>query len=215
MSTAQHPHHDTLREGAAEVRDKLRQDFSTISRWTRVRRFVSLSPTMMCPDCDGARQVTCGACGGVGKQKVVWNDEEIICEGCKGEKVQNCGNCFGRGRVKNIHRKKFLWLLGIGCLGWLFLLFELWGRDLLPEQSAKYLHGGGGGGTAGTTFSPRSNRPTPNAPTGGAPAALNNASGQAPAMENATGTSPVSGYNLGPRGGRMQPHMNGSGPGGQ
>lgn len=154
MSTAQKPR-EAIREGAAEVKEKLRSDISSISKWTRVRRFVSLSPTMLCPDCEGAREIPCGACGGEGKQKLVWNDDVVTCEGCKGEGKQLCGSCLGRARVKNIHRKKFLWVLGIGGLGWAYLLIQFWGRDVLPEQSAKYLHGGGGGGTAQTVTAPK------------------------------------------------------------
>jgi DnaJ-class molecular chaperone with C-terminal Zn finger domain len=211
-------HNETIREGAAEVREKLKSDLSSVSRLVRVRRFVSLSPTMTCPTCDGRREETCAACGGSGRQKVVWNDQEIVCEGCKGTTTQACGECFGRGRVKNIHRKKFLTLLCIGGLAWAFIVFQLWGRDVLPEQSAKYLHGGGGGGAAQvrtSTHTPGRLAPAALAPTQpnsavaqpGAVGQSPDTSNPAPPPNDSQGGSPVSprGGQLAPRGGRMLP----------
>ena len=134
-----------VREGAQEVTEKLRAD---ISRWTRVRRAVSLKPTMGCIDCDTTGKVDCAACGGGGNQKIVWNDEIQQCQTCAGTGQVTCSDCMGHGEVENVHRKKLKFVLVVGGIGWAYILFRLWGGDVLPEQQAKYITRGGGGSTS-------------------------------------------------------------------
>jgi hypothetical protein len=137
---------ETVKESAHEVKEKLREDFS---RWTRVRRAVSLKPMVGCLACDASGKVACGACGGAGNQKLVWNEEVQQCQTCEGTGEVTCSECMGRGEVENVHRKKIIAVFVIGGLAWAYVLFRLWGGDILPEQQAKYLTRGGGGGSTG------------------------------------------------------------------
>ncbi len=138
---------EAVKEGAHEVTAKLRED---LGRWSRVRRVVSLKPTMGCIDCDTTGKVVCQACGGGGNQKLVWNDEVQQCPTCEGTGTVTCSECTGRGEVENAHRKKLIAILVIGGLMWAYVLFRLWGGDILPEQRSKYMAGGGGGGVTST-----------------------------------------------------------------
>ena len=132
--------HTTFREGAAEVKEKLRSD---ISRLTRFRRGVSLKPTMGCIDCDATGKLPCISCDGSGKAKVVLREEADPCATCDGRGYVTCTTCFGRGWVLNKNRKRLLWVLGIGGLAWLIVFWQMWSGDVLPEQVAN-LKGGGG-----------------------------------------------------------------------
>jgi hypothetical protein len=137
---------ETVKEGAHEVTEKLKAD---ISRIARVRRAVSLKPIVGCLDCDATGKAPCGACGGAGNQKLVWNDEIQQCATCDGTGQVTCAECMGRGTVENTNRKKLIWMLVLGGIAWAYVLFRLWGGDILPEQRAKYLTRGGGGGATG------------------------------------------------------------------
>jgi hypothetical protein len=137
---------DVVKEGAHEVSEKLRED---LGRWTRVRRAASLKPIVGCLDCDTTGKVACAACGGGGMQKLVWNEEVQPCPTCEGTGQVTCSACMGSGHVENAHRKKLIAVLVIGGLAWAYILFRLWGGDILPEQRAKYLARGGGGGSTG------------------------------------------------------------------
>jgi hypothetical protein len=154
MSTTQKPK-EVFREGAAEVKEKLRAD---ISNWSKFRRFISLAPTMLCLDCEGTGRTHCTGCGGTGQQKLVWNDEISSCPTCQGSGSVTCVECIGKGRIPNKRRKMFLWLFAVGGLCWGYFLFRIWGGDVAPELNAKYLHGGGGGGGGQTQFAPRGGR---------------------------------------------------------
>lgn len=173
---------EIVREGAAEVGEKLKAD---ISRWTRVRRVVSLKPMIGCFECDAAGKLVCESCGGTGKTKIqLQEDTPLSCPTCDGTGHTTCVACAGQGVVPNVHRKKFLWMLVIGGIAWVLVFLQLWGRDLFPAQMAKVTqrgeHGqsaipGGLGGMAprgglsvsspGTTPAPGS---MPAAPTGAA-----------------------------------------------
>jgi hypothetical protein len=156
---------EIVKEGAAEVREKLKAD---LSHWSRARRLVSLRPTMGCLSCDATGKLSCASCGGSGEQKLVWNDEVSACPTCEGKGIATCADCAGRGFVKNTHRKKWLWVLGIGGAAWALLLWRIWGDNIAPEAQAKYLHGGGGGGGANVQRSapPSSMRPNRGGPGG-------------------------------------------------
>src|SRR2546421_10953356 len=138
----------TFKEGAAEVKAKLRTD---ISRLTRFRRGVSIRPSMGCIDCDATGKLPCISCDGTGKAKVILREEPEPCATCDGQGYVTCTTCMGRGWVLNKNRKKILWLLGLGGLAWLFFFFRLWGGDVLPEQVANIK---GGGGKAAKSQSP-------------------------------------------------------------
>lgn len=140
---------ETVRESAVEVREKLKEDLGRISRLARVRRSVSLKPMVACLECNRSGKATCLTCGGAGSQKLVLNDEMQRCEACQGSGEVTCVECMGRGLVPNVHRKKVMWMLVVGGLAWAYVLFRLWGGDVLPEQRAKYMAGGGGGGGTG------------------------------------------------------------------
>ncbi len=133
----------SIKEGAAEVKAKLKSD---ISRWTRFRGAVSIKPLVACKECFGKGRVECISCDGTGKSKVVLNDAPENCHTCGGQGTVTCTECSGRGLVPNVHRKKILWLIGIGGAAWLFVLWSLLGRDVAPESIAK-LKGGGGRST--------------------------------------------------------------------
>jgi hypothetical protein len=180
----------SVREGAAEVRAKLKSD---LSRWTKARRAVSLRPTILCAGCDGTGRVTCATCEGAGQSRIVFGDSPEACATCEGRGTVTCVDCSGRGQVVNAHRKMVLWLLVVGGLAWVFVLWSLLGRDVAPETVAKLKGGGGGGfhgtisrggvrGAAGgpTVLSPGSNVPL-GAVRGGGP------SSPAPALPNAAG----------------------------
>jgi hypothetical protein len=131
---------DVMREGADEVRAKLRED---LSRWTRTRRYVSLKPEIGCLACDAAGKIECAACGGTGRSAVVLDDgRQESCPRCDGSGATTCVECAGRGRIANRHRRTMLWLLVVGGIAWLMILFQLWGRDVLPEQRAAILQRG-------------------------------------------------------------------------
>jgi hypothetical protein len=168
---------ETVKEGAAEVRAKLKQD---VSQWARARRLVSLKPTMGCMDCDATGKLACSACGGSGIQKVVWNDEQQACATCEGTGSVTCVECAGQRFVPNKHRKKLLWILVLGGIGWAFALYTLFQPDIAPELRARHLGGGGGGfstgrpktgGTSGTT---PANGAAPGGPGGSSITAPNN-----------------------------------------
>lgn len=131
---------DIVREGAQEVREKLKED---LSRWTRFRRFVSLSPEISCIECDGAGKLQCTACRGTGKLALVREDgTQEPCPKCGEFGSITCTACAGKGRIRNPHRKRLLWILGLGGVAWLLILFQLWGRDILPAQRAAILQRG-------------------------------------------------------------------------
>jgi hypothetical protein len=131
---------ETISEGAAEVKEKLRED---LSRWSRARRFVSLKHEIPCLECDGAGRIQCHVCGGTGKSRLVLEDgTQEPCVQCDGRGSITCVVCTGKGQVPNAHRKTMLWLMVAGGLAWLFILFQLWGRDILPEQRAAVLQRG-------------------------------------------------------------------------
>lgn len=203
---------EAVKEGAAEVREKLKSD---ISRWTRARRFVSLKPTLDCMECDGTGKHACSACGGEGLQKVVWNEEEQACPTCVGKGTVTCVECAGIGEVENKHRKKLVWVLAIGGLAWGYILFRLWGGDVAPELRARYLSGGGGGYSTGR---PGSNPGTgtqstvaPGGPNGGN--ALTAPNNSAVEGRNTGGSHGVPGAGMG--GGPMNAPNNGALGGGR
>jgi hypothetical protein len=159
----------SVREGAEEVRAKLKSD---LSRMSRVRRAVSLKPTMGCIPCDASGKVPCLSCDGTGKSKIVISEEDQEeCHTCEGTGRVTCVDCEGRGILPNIHRKKILWVLGVGVACWAFVFWRIWGGDVLPEQAAKIrssVGAVGGGhtsgakpvtGTRGMTESPPVNNP--------------------------------------------------------
>jgi hypothetical protein len=137
---------ETVKEGAAEVRAKLKQD---ISQWSRARRLVTITPTIGCMECDATGKLACSACGGSGTQKVVWNDEQQACPTCEGHGTVTCVECAGQRRIPNKHRKKIIWVLALGGLAWAFALYTLFKPDIAPELRARYLGGGGGGYSTG------------------------------------------------------------------
>jgi hypothetical protein len=141
----------SVREGANEVKAKLRSDLSRVSR---VRRAVSIKPTMGCVSCDASGKLPCNSCDGTGKSKIVLSDmEQERCHTCDGNGQVTCVDCAGRGIIPNVHRKKILWTLGLGAAAWAFVLWRIWGGDVLPEQAAKMKNaigvGGGGGHSSG------------------------------------------------------------------
>src|SRR5437016_1121282 len=113
---------ETVREGAAEVKAKLKSD---LSRVTRVRRAVSVRPMMGCIQCDATGRLPCASCDGTGKSKIVVGDVADNCATCEGKGTVTCVDCSGRGEVPNIHRKKIFWVLGIGAAAWLVALWIL------------------------------------------------------------------------------------------
>ncbi|MCX6362101.1 MAG: hypothetical protein NT029_20080 [Armatimonadetes bacterium] len=134
---------EVVREGATEVREKLREDFS---RWTRSRRYMSLKPEIDCGECIGQCKTACAGCAGTGKGRVRGEDGSVPpCALCDGHGAVTCVACSGKGRVENVHRKKWIWLMGLGGAGWLLIFFQLWGRDILPEQRAAVLDRGAHG----------------------------------------------------------------------
>lgn len=169
----------SVREGADEVKAKLKSDFSRI---TRVRRSVSIKPTMGCASCDATGKVPCMSCDGAGKAKILiaTEAEEERCHTCDGTGSVTCVECAGKGSLPNVHRKKILVVVGIGAACWLIFFWQIWGRDVLPEQAASVRSaiGAKGGGR-----SPRaSDIHSANANPGVAPAAnprSNNPTGQA------------------------------------
>lgn len=144
---------ETVKASAAEVKAKLKSD---LSRMTRVRRAVSVKPMMGCVACDATGRLPCITCDGTGKSKVVVSEEAENCATCEGRGTVTCVDCSGRGEVPNVHRKKILWVLGIGGAAWLIVFWVLWGPDILPQQRAKYISGGGGGSYTGTPVPPGS-----------------------------------------------------------
>lgn len=140
-----------LREGAEELGAKLRTD---ISRWTRVRRMISINRTVSCLTCDGEGKVVCHVCGGSGKSKVILNEVQEDCPHCAGTGYVTCVECAGTGEVPNVYRKPILWTLAIGALAWIIVLWVLLGRDVMPEERAHLAGGGGGGVIAGRTPGP-------------------------------------------------------------
>jgi len=166
----------TVREGADEVRAKLRQD---LSRLTRFRRGISLKPTMGCIECDATGRVPCSSCAGSGQAKIVLGDKPEPCHTCDGRGTVTCIECAGRGRVPNVHRKKVLWLLGIGGLAWAFVLYRMWGGDVLPEQVASLKGGGGKAVPAARRMQGSGATGLPRQPQSGAPAAVPGAEPQA------------------------------------
>src|SRR5205823_2830245 len=122
---------ETVRASAAEVKAKLKSD---LSRVTRVRRAVSLRPMMGCVACDATGRLPCASCDGTGKTKIVLNDVAEDCLTCQGRGTVTCVDCSGRGEVPNVHRKKILWLLGLGGAAWLIVFWFMWGGDILPQQ---------------------------------------------------------------------------------
>jgi hypothetical protein len=148
------PAREVVREGAAEVGAKLKSD---LSRWTRVRRVVSLRPMIGCMDCDATGKLVCEACSGTGRTKVQINEEAPLpCPHCDGSGQTTCVACAGQGEMPNVHRKKFLWLLIVGGIAWVLLLLQLWGRDLFPAQVAAVTQRGEHGQSAfpGTSGGP-------------------------------------------------------------
>jgi hypothetical protein len=143
--------HSVLKEGAEEVGAKLRAD---ISRWARVRRMVSIKPTVPCITCEGTGKVTCEVCGGTGKTKVILNEVQEDCPHCDGTGQVTCVDCAGAGQVPNVYRKPILWTLGLGAVAWLIVLWVLLGRDVMPEERAHLVGGGGGGVVAGRAPNP-------------------------------------------------------------
>lgn len=132
---------DVVIQGAAEVKEKLKSD---LSHWARVRRFASLKPMMGCVTCDATGRIPCSSCEGTGHTKFIVGDKPEACATCLGKGTVTCAECMGRGELPNVHRKKVLWLLAIGCLAWAFVLYRLWGGDVAPEM----INGRGGGGRA-------------------------------------------------------------------
>src|SRR5438105_7974360 len=100
---------ETLKEGAAEVKEKLKSDLSHLARF---RRGVSLKPTMGCIDCDATGKVPCAGCGGTGEQRLILDAEKTEqCATCQGTGQVTCVTCAGRRFVPNINRKRILWIL--------------------------------------------------------------------------------------------------------
>ncbi len=129
-----------VREGAEEVKAKLRED---LSRWARLRRFVSLKPEIPCLECDGAGKIQCAACRGTGKSAIVTETgEQEPCPHCGGHGSITCVDCAGRGVIPNRNRKPLIWILVAGGVAWALILFQLWGGDILPEQRAAVLQRG-------------------------------------------------------------------------
>ena len=131
---------ETISEGAAEVKAKLRED---LSRWSRTRRYATLKPEIPCLECDGAGKIQCALCGGTGLSRLVLDDgRQESCVQCDGKGAYTCVVCAGRGLVPNTRRKLMLTLLAVGGLAWLLIFFQLWGRDIFPEQRAAILQRG-------------------------------------------------------------------------
>src|SRR5437660_11474282 len=102
----------SVREGADEVKQKLKSDFS---RMTRVRRAVSIKPTMGCVSCDASGKLPCDSCDGTGQSKIVLSGmDQERCHTCDGAGRVTCVDCAGKGILPNIHRTQILWLIGIG-----------------------------------------------------------------------------------------------------
>ncbi|MEP6755374.1 MAG: hypothetical protein ABJA67_07730 [Chthonomonadales bacterium] len=132
-------------EAVSELRSKLKSDLSQASGFSQ---YLTLRRTMKCSECGATGIVQCVVCNGEGKQRMIWNDEISTCEACEGKGEVTCGECEGRKFVLNPHRKKILILAGIGAACWAWILFSIYGPQVLPEQQAKLLHGGGAGGAA-------------------------------------------------------------------
>jgi len=131
---------ELVREGAQEVKEKLRED---LSRWGKVRRFVSLKPTIPCLECDGRGKLECGTCRGTGKMPFTpESGQPEDCPKCGGSGTITCVDCAGKGYVPNPHRTKLLVVLWAGGFAWLLILIQLWGRDILPEERARLLQRG-------------------------------------------------------------------------
>jgi hypothetical protein len=140
MSDHAAPPTSTVKEMAGDIRESMRGSLSGVSR---VRRGISLRPILPCIDCDNGK-VVCDVCKGTGKATVVWNDEVTPCAVCGGVGSRKCSVCDGRGFVVNTHRKKVLWLLILGFVGWGAAAYMIWGGDLFPESRAKLFKSGGG-----------------------------------------------------------------------
>lgn len=130
-----------VQEGADELKSRLRAD---LSRWFRVRRHASLGPTVGCIACDAKGRSPCVNCGGAGRIGPVVDGQQAACTNCDATGNVTCIDCAGSGLVPNVHRKKVIVLLSLGCLAWLVVLFWLWGGDVAPEFRAN-LRGEGGG----------------------------------------------------------------------
>jgi hypothetical protein len=130
---------EALREGLAEVRQKIGSD---LSNWAKLRRAISLQRQITCETCSGAGRTACSACGGSGASGVSATGERTPCGACGGSGSFTCVECAGKGLVDNPHRKRTLILVWIGCACWalVFLLFYLQERDILPGFRAQ---GGG------------------------------------------------------------------------
>src|SRR5438874_12406535 len=113
----------SVREGADEVKAKLKAD---ISRLTRFRRSVSIKPTMGCVACDASGKVPCTSCDGTGKTKllIATEVEEERCHTCDGAGRVTCVDCAGKGILPNVHRKKLLWVMGVGAACWLIFFWQ-------------------------------------------------------------------------------------------
>jgi hypothetical protein len=184
---------DTISEGAAEVKAKLRDD---LSRWSRTRRYVSLKPAIPCLECDGAGKTQCAGCDGSGRSRIILDDDrQEPCVRCDGKGAVTCVVCAGRGMVPNAHRKKMLWMLALGAVAWLTILFHLWGRDILPEQRARLLQRGEHGQaiTAPAPRSPGGGQGVVAPPPGGPAVSGSPMSGGAPPVQQGYGAQPPAG----------------------
>lgn len=130
---------ETLSEGVAEVRQKLRED---ISRLKGRRASFTLRRMIECPECAGNGRTPCSACQGTGKAKLVMGEQETECSACSGTGSFTCVECGGRRLVPNAGRKKVLLVLWLGGVAWALVLLRLYmmERDILPGLRAS---GGG------------------------------------------------------------------------
>lgn len=203
---------EAVREGVAEVREKLRED---LSRWARARRAVSLKPMLSCMECDGAGRRACASCGGSGKGRVGADGAAPPCVHCDAQGTLTCVECAGSGLVPNTNRKRLLVVLWLGVAAWVlvFLRLYLMEHDVLPAFRAR-----GGGASTGV---PRGAAMPGAVGQPGAPAA-----GMGPGAGGGGYQAPTAGYGAparqpggmaGPRGGGYSAPRGGgysAGPGG-
>lgn len=131
---------EAVREGLTEVRAKITED---LSQWGKARRVMTLSPTLVCLDCEGTGTITCPRCNGAGTIPFGDDQEPVPCANCNGAGHYGCVTCASAGSLPNPHRKKIVIVLWVGLVAWLLIFIRLYllGHDVLPEFGKQ---GGGG-----------------------------------------------------------------------